>query len=462
MSKALSWKQEELVWLKANYTKETKEVIMDKFPNRTWGAIKRKGQLLKCEPRSANPWKPYEYKEIEGVKNKKCRECETFYPLDINHFHKKCDTKDKFHNICKKCRGYDFTPYVKIGYQICKKCSRELPLDYKYFPKVVSEKNFRQVCRECSSKYSGFLKDDYKRKLTWTKEDNLQFIKLYPNYTNRELVELFYPELTYKQLMEKAYLLKTENKSKETQIRVNKQRSEKLSVRMKGKPKTIEQRKKLSETKKKMYAEGLLVSPWVGRIVSEEEKESIRRRTIGKWAGKNNPRVNNPLYGENNGRWQGGITNLSTALRENIYDWKQESMKLCKYKCLLTGGNFDNIHHLIPFNNIIKMCLNELELEVLDSLGKYAEIDRDNLINSVKDAHKVCGYGICLNKDIHKLFHDNYSYIDFNISNFKDFIKDYFDGIYDSRLDEKNKSINSKMDYEGAMEIASFYYLETK
>lgn len=49
--------------------------------------------------------------------------------------------------------------------------------------------------------------------------------------------------------------------------------------------------------------------------------------------------------------WKGGITKLATALRSNINEWKKKSIELCEYKCLLTGGEFNVIHHLTPFKN---------------------------------------------------------------------------------------------------------------
>lgn len=348
----------------------------------------------------------------------------------------------------------------KEGYQICKKCNRELPWTYQYFPVIRSEKNPRRICRECNDKYGSFLDDDAEMRMYWAEEDEEMLKSRYPHYTNEELRDKFYPDLTDKQLSEKAYRLGFSFKTEETYWRGRKQQSPKVSEKTKGVPKSEEHKRKLSETKKRQYAEGVYVSHWLGRIVSEEEKERSRQRVIGKWSGKNNPRVLNPLFGSDNGRWQGGITNLSTALRENIYEWKQKSMELCKYKCLLSGGEFDNIHHLTPFNNIIKECLTELNLEILSSLGEYAYDDREALIKLLQEKHNVYGLGLCLNKDLHKMFHDNYSYIDFNVDNFKEFIDRYFKGEFDDKLEDNLKSINSKRNLEEVKKLASFYYAE--
>ena len=367
-------------------------------------------------------------------------------------------SKSAIENKAVELKLKKYKTECKEGYQICKKCGRELPWTYQYFPVVRSEKNPRRICRECNPKYKTFLNGDSEMRIYWSKEDEQLFINRYPHYTNEELRNKFYKDLSDKQLTNKAWNLGVE-KSEETYWRGRKQQAPKVSAKLKGLPKTEEHKRKVSETKKRQYAEGLYVSPWLGRVVSDEERKRLSERVKGKWVGKNNPRHIKPLFGKENGRWQGGITNISTALRENIYEWKQSSMELCKYKCIFTGGEFDNVHHLTPFNNIIKECLDELGLKPMSNLGQYSEHDRNNLIRLVQEKHKKYGLGLCMSKEIHKLFHDKYSYIDFTIENFKEFMQDYFNGKYDDILENKLKSVNSKMGFEEAKKLASFYYV---
>ena len=316
---------------------------------------------------------------------------------------------------------------AKEGYQYCKKCNRELPKDYKYFPKFSAEKNFRKVCRECSSKYGKFLDEGYKIRKIWTKEEELLLSEIYKHYTGEEIVEIYFNGLTKEQVEDKAYKLGVNFKTEETKKRAREQQARKVSLIMKGVPKSPESIKRAAETKRKLYKEGKLVSHWKGRIVTDEERMKLAERVRGKWAGKNNPRCKNPLFGEKNGRWSGGITPLATALRENIYEWKQESMKKCNYKCVLTGGEFDNIHHLYPFNKIIQEALRNLKLDVRENLEEYGE-NSENLIQEIHRLHKVYGLGVCLKKEIHKLFHDVYSYSDFSIKDFEEFKVRYLSG----------------------------------
>ena len=352
-------------------------------------------------------------------------------------------SKNAIDNKANELQLRKFKKEAKEGYQFCNKCERELPLDFKYFPKMRSEKNFRQVCRECSTKYNGFLEDDYKIREYWSDEDDIKFIELYPNYTNEELIRDYYPDLESKQMMDKAWNLGI-CKKEESKLRANIQKAPKLSIALKGKIKSLETRRKLSETKKRQFAEGIYVSPWLGRVVSEEEKEKTRQRVKGKWSGENNPRFINPLKGSDNGRWEGGITNLYQFLRENIVEWKEDSMKYCNYRCVLTGDYFNNIHHLIPFKDIVYEAMGILNIEVKQDVSDYSEELRNELINKIKELHIKYGYGMCLTKDLHKIFHDNYGYTNFTKENFIEFTDRYFNKEFDEILIEKHKSINSK------------------
>lgn len=453
------WTEEEVELLKQNYKNMSKDELVNLLKGRTWGAIKKKGQeVTSGGGRTTHPPKDYSnrYKTIDGIIYKKCIRCNEFYPLDSDYYFKANKYHDGFEVKCKECCGYKFTKTSKKeGYRICRKCNRELPLDYKYFPKMRNEKDFRYVCRECSNHYNGFLEDNYKIKEYWSDEDEELFKNRYPYYTNEELIKLFYLNLTDKQLYDKAWTLGIK-KREDALYRAKEIGYIKSSKKLKGRIITEEHRKKVSETKKRQYAEGVYVSPWKGRVVSEEEKERTRQRVKGKWSGENNPRHINPLKGRENGRWQGGITNLYQFLRENIADWKNNSMETCQYKCVITGKEFDNIHHLIPFKDIVYEAMETLNLEVKQNIEDYSEDIRELLINEIQQLHIKYGHGVCLSKEIHKLFHDTYNYTNFTKDDFISFVKRYFNKEFDERLNSKYKSSNSKNTYDEVMKIIFF------
>lgn len=276
--------------------------------------------------------------------------------------------------------------------------------------------------------------------MEWCEEEINILIETFPYYTTKEIKENFLPNREERYINERANKLGLK-KSSDAIEKTRKQKSDKLSEKLKGKAFTDEHKENLSKARKKLFSEGKLTSNLKGRIVSEEEKAKSRERVLGRWDGDKNPRHLNPLYGEENGNWKGGITNLSQALRENISEWKKQSMEYCDYKCVFTGKIFSDIHHITPFNLMIKECIEELNCEIKENLSLYSEEERVSIINLIQEKHTV--FGICLCSEIHKVFHDLYSYKSFNIENLIEFTNDYFEGKYDHLLSEEYKSKNS-------------------
>ena len=64
-----------------------------------------------------------------------------------------------------------------------------------------------------------------------------------------------------------------------------------------------------------------------------------------------------------------------------------------------------------------------------------------------KDLHIIYGFGACINKDVHKLFHDNYGYTKFSPYDFLDFVYRIDIGEFDEWFKENNLQININYDY---------------
>lgn len=284
--------------------------------------------------------------------------------------------------------------------------------------------------------------------IKWKAEELELLKRIYRDYTNEEISKIFFNNSRTKRAINEKGLELNLVKSEEITNRINMEKTKAMRDYTLGCKRSDSTKRKLSDTRKRLFRDGILISPLQGRIVSEEERIKSRLRNQGKWSGDKNPRHINPLFKESNGMWRGGITSLSQALRENILLWKKESMRLCNYKCILTGNNFSEIHHVYPFNKIIKKSLEELNLEVKPNLSYY-ENNGSDLIEKIQHNHKHLG--LCLSSEIHKLFHDNYSYNNFNLNDFVDFTINYFNHIYDENLSESFKSINSKESLENVL-----------
>lgn len=57
------------------------------------------------------------------------------------------------------------------------------------------------------------------------------------------------------------------------------------------------------------------------------------------------------------------------------------------------------------------------------------------------------GYGACINKEVHKLFHDNYGYTKFSPFDFLDFLYRIDVGEFDAWFKENNLKININYEY---------------
>ena len=152
------------------------------------------------------------------------------------------------------------------------------------------------------------------------------------------------------------------------------------------------------------------------------------------------------------------LTKLSNSIRSSLTWWRKYSKKEFNNTCLLSGikGNIE-IHHQKQFNTIIKDCLVELKMEVKDI---YSGEEIVVIKKKVNEAHKKLPIGICLNKDIHILFHIKYGKKECEKKDFDEFTERYFNGEFDDELRDELKSVNSIRNLEEVKKLASFYYVE--
>lgn len=220
----------------------------------------------------------------------------------------------------------------------------------------------RNKCRECTPGYGKFLDDDYVFIEDWTAEEDEIIKAQYQNYTGIELHEKFLPNRTVRAIESRATTLGCSGKTEETKKRANEHKAIVNSEKLKGRVMSEEAKQKLSESRKEYYRTH--ESWWKGKHRSEEQIEQIRQRQKGKWSGDENPRHIHPLNGEENGRWKGGINQTYAELRSDTKGWQEISMNFCGYKCVITGGSFDNIHHQYAFRDIVDQAFENTHIDV--------------------------------------------------------------------------------------------------
>lgn len=113
--------------------------------------------------------------------------------------------------------------------------------------------------------------------------------------------------------------------------------------------------------------------------------------------------------------------------RKYNMDWKNRSMHNCKFKCVVSGDRFDDIHHLTSLSSIVQDALTQsgISLESFD-INKATENEKRHVVSLIKEQQAKFGLGICLRKDIHMQFHNIYGYGHNTPEQFEEFIKKYY------------------------------------
>lgn len=111
------------------------------------------------------------------------------------------------------------------------------------------------------------------------------------------------------------------------------------------------------------------------------------------------------LLGNN---WQGGKTKISDYFRRLNNDWKKKSMSACEYKCIITGDRFDDIHHLYPVSAMADDAFRILKIPRKETLSEYSSDEINSIIEKIEEIQDKYPLGVCLRKDVHKLFHKMY------------------------------------------------------
>lgn len=107
--------------------------------------------------------------------------------------------------------------------------------------------------------------------------------------------------------------------------------------------------------------------------------------------------------------WQGGKTTLRRYFKKlGNAKWKKESAENCDYKCIITGDRFDDIHHLFPFSEILNQALKNLNLNKMETVSEYSDGEIEELYEEIIRMQSMYPLGVCLRRDVHKLFHKLY------------------------------------------------------
>ena len=129
------------------------------------------------------------------------------------------------------------------------------------------------------------------------------------------------------------------------------------------------------------------------------------------------------------------VTKLNRTLRSSINKWKKDSILACDGKCILSGLENYEVHHIYTFNNIILDVLKNLNIEIKTNYDGY-EIEKIKKL--VKQIHND-NLGICLHPTLHILYHQLYSKANNTKEQFNEFKNRYCSGEFNDKLEDKLK-----------------------
>jgi hypothetical protein len=132
--------------------------------------------------------------------------------------------------------------------------------------------------------------------------------------------------------------------------------------------------------------------------------------------------------GKNNRWWKGGTTELRDFCANQIFEWKEESKINCNYKCVVTGKKMEEVHHIYPFGKIIFDALKNLNLPVEEKINNYSYEEMESISVEVRRLHSIYPLGVCLTKNVHKLFHKIYGRGDTTPEQWYDFVENIRSG----------------------------------
>lgn len=133
---------------------------------------------------------------------------------------------------------------------------------------------------------------------------------------------------------------------------------------------------------------------------------------------------------------------LFNFLRSKIIDWKKDSIKNCNYKCILSNGKFNDLHHLHPFHKIVYETLLSLGLPLYKYVDDYMKDEIIEIIKVCIEKHYEHGYGVCLNHEYHSLFHQIFGYSNTTKDNFEEFKQRFYNFEFDDLLEDEYKYKN--------------------
>lgn len=80
--------------------------------------------------------------------------------------------------------------------------------------------------------------------------------------------------------------------------------------------------------------------------------------------------------------------------------------------------------------SMLKETLNLIHIDDRESIDDYADEELKNILDTFRSVQDRYPLGVCLSREVHKLFHKIYGYGDNTIEQWDEFEQNYKNGLY--------------------------------
>lgn len=102
--------------------------------------------------------------------------------------------------------------------------------------------------------------------------------------------------------------------------------------------------------------------------------------------------------------------NVLRFIQANNSEWKKKSMESCGYKCVISGEDFDDIHHLYAKNLILEQALKTEGFTMPEDINSCSDELKQRILSAFLKEQDKHPLGVCLNKFYHRRFHAIYGF----------------------------------------------------
>lgn len=181
---------------------------------------------------------------------------------------------------------------------------------------------------------------------------------------------------------------------------------------------------------------GLKSKFYLTHMYSDEENEYLRNNYLSKSNEELGRILNRSVQGIAEHLWEldlhrpteiDNYKTLKNYIRCRLVPWRDKVRESNGYTCALTGVKSNIVvHHIRGFNLLFCEVINNLNFPVYDDISKYNQNQLDEFFSEFMDIQENYNSYICINEDVHKMFHKEYGYGGNTEEQWNEFVNKYY------------------------------------